>query len=102
MPIRRNVFALVCLLVLNLASYAAVPPSATLNAPASGATSSVGWTGGPYTAVVADPSTCTSVTCDTFTLNVTASSTFYSANPNYAVRVGINWASSNNDFDLYV
>jgi hypothetical protein len=35
-------------------------------------------------------------------LNVNASSTFYSANPNYAVRVGINWASSSNDFDLYV
>ncbi len=102
MIIRRTVFTLICLFALNLTVTAATPSSATLNTPSTGLSSSITWTGGPYTGVTADPSACTSVTCDTFTLNVNAASTFYSANPNYAVRVGINWASSTNDFDLYV
>ena len=28
--------------------------------------------------------------------------TFYSSNPNYSIQIGINWASSTNDFDLYI
>src|SRR3954451_24015521 len=101
---RRFGPAIFCLLVMILAlsSIASTPTSGTLNAPASGASSSVTWGGGPYTGATADPSACTSVTCDTFTLNVNVPGTFYSANPNYSVQVGINWSSNTNDFDVYV
>src|SRR5882724_2268673 len=101
---RRFWPAIFCLLVLVIAlsSIASTPTSGTLNAPASGQTSSVAWGGGPYTAVTADPSACTSVTCDSYTLNVNAPATFYSTNPNYSVQVGINWSSNTNDFDLYI
>ena len=102
MNVLRAALIVICLLVSSLVVSAATPSSGTLNAPAAGLTSSVNWTGGPYTAVTADPIACTSLTCDSFTLNVTASSTFYAANPNYAVRVGLSWANSTNDFDLYV
>lgn len=81
---------------------AATPPSATLNAPATGQTNSVSWSGGPFTGTTADPAACTSVTCDSFTLVVNVPSTFYSSNPGYAVHVKITWASSTNDFDLNV
>jgi hypothetical protein len=101
---RRFWPAIFCSLVLifALTSIASTPTSGTLNAPASGQTSSVVWGGGPYTAVTADPAACTSVTCDSYTLNVNVPTTFYSANPNYSVQVGINWTSNTNDFDLYV
>src|SRR5438270_567088 len=89
-------------LAIAFSSIASTPTSGTLNAPASGASSSVTWGGGPYTGATADPSACTSVTCDNYTLNVNVPSTFYSANPNYSVQVGINWSSNTNDFDLYV
>lgn len=83
--------------------FAATPTAGTLSQPPSGqTTASIAWSGGPYTGATADPSTCTTITCDTFALTVNISSTFYAANPNYAVKVGINWASSTNDFDLYV
>lgn len=91
------------ILAASLPLVAATPNSGTLNAPASGATSSaVTWSGGPYTGATADPSVCTSATCDTYTLNVNVPSTFYAANPNYSIQVGITWASNTNDFDLYV
>src|SRR6266850_4370813 len=101
---RRFWPAILCLLVLVIAlsSIASTPTSGTLNAPASGQTSSVAWGGGPYTAVTADPAACTSVNCDSYTLTVNVPATFYSANPNYAVQVGLNWPSSTSDFDLYV
>jgi len=101
---RRFWPAIFCLLVLVIAlsSIASTPTSGTLNAPASGQTSSVAWGGGPYTAVTADPAACTSVNCDSYTLTVNVPATFYSANPNYAVQVGLNWSSNTNDFDLYI
>ena len=101
---RRFWPAIFCLLVLVIAlsSIASTPTSGTLNAPASGQTSSVAWGGGPYTAVTADPAACTSVNCDSYTLNVNVPATFYSANPNYSVQVGLNWSSTTNDFDLYI
>lgn len=89
-----------CAFTLTLT--AATPNSGTLTAPATGQTSSVSWNGGPYSGATADPSTCTTVTCDSYALTVNASSTFYTSNPNYSVQVGINWASNTNDFDLYV
>ena len=83
--------------------FAATPTGGALNSPASaGQSSSVTWSGGPYTGATADPSVCTTVTCDSYTLNVNVPATFYSSNPNYTIQVGINWASSTNDFDLYV
>ena len=95
--------ALVVLSVLFASSaLAATPSSGTLNAPAAGQTSSLNWTGGPFTGATADPSLCSSVTCDTFTLTVNVPATFYSSNPNYAVHVRIDWASNTNDFDLNV
>ncbi len=99
---RLSVFVFAVCLFLTGFSPAAVPPSGILNAPASGSTSSVSWTGGPYTGATADPSVCSSLTCDTFTLNVNVPSTFYSSNPNYAVQISIGWASNTNDFDLYL
>ena len=92
----------ICLLAAAAPVFAAVPTAGTLIAPAAGQTSSLSWTGGPYTGATADPAACTTLTCDTFALTVNVPSTFYAANPNYAVKVGINWASSTNDFDLYV
>src|SRR6266481_4404409 len=98
---KRFVFVLLVLLVLTSA-FAATPNSGTLTAPANGQTSSVSWSGGPYTGATADPSLCSSITCDTYMLTVNVPSTFYSSNPNYAVQVGLNWPSSTSDFDLYV
>lgn len=82
--------------------FAATPSNGTLAAPASGQTSAVSWTGGPYTGATADPSVCTAATCDTYALAVNVPATFYAANPTYSIHVGITWASSTNDFDLYV
>src|SRR3982751_3332061 len=93
---------LTLVLVIALSSIASTPTSGTLNAPASGASSSVTWGGGPYTGATADPAACTTVTCDSYTLNVNVPATFYSANPNYSVQVAIKWSSNTNDFDLYV
>jgi hypothetical protein len=96
-------WALAVLVVLFCSfSLAATPAAATLNAPAAGQTASVAWSGGPYTGATPDPATCTSLTCDRFTLTVNVPSTFYSSNPNYVVQVGANWASNTNDFDVYV
>jgi hypothetical protein len=95
-------FFVIAILAIALSSIASTPTSGTLNAPASGASSSVTWGGGPYTGATADPSACTSVTCDNYTLNVNVPATFYSANPNYSVQVAINWSTNTNDFDLYV
>ncbi len=66
---------------------------------------SVTWTGGPFTAVTADPALCTSLTCDNFTLTVDVPPTFYQANPSYEIRVHVSWDTlfdDINDFDVYV
>jgi hypothetical protein len=83
-------------------AFGATPPSGTLAAPASGQTTSVTFSGGPFTGATATPAACTTLTCDSFTLTVNVPATFYSANPTYAVHVKINWGSSTNDFDLNV
>ncbi|HMC30053.1 MAG TPA: sialidase family protein [Candidatus Angelobacter sp.] len=82
--------------------FAATPSSGTLTAPAAGQTTSVSFGGGPLTGATASPAACTTLNCDTFTLTVNVPSTFYSANPTYAVHVKITWASNTNDFDLNV
>lgn len=93
---------LVAFLLMIHSAVAATPSSATLNAPTAGQTSSVAWSGGPFTGATADPAACTSITCDTFALTVNVPVTFYSSNPNYAVHVRVSWASNTNDFDLNV
>ncbi len=93
---------LVALMLIVSSAVAATPSSATLNAPAAGQTSSLAWSGGPFTGATASPAVCTSITCDTFALTVNVPATFYTSNPNYAVHVRINWASNTNDFDLNV
>jgi len=98
----RTVYVALCLLSVASCVFAATPISGTLTAPPSGQTSAVNWTGGPFTAATADPSLCTGATCDTYTLQVSVPSTFYSSNPQYVVQVGLNWSSNTNDFDLYV
>jgi hypothetical protein len=93
------------LLILALAvcpAFSATPSSGTLNAPAAGQTSSVSFSGGPFTGATATPAACTTLTCDTFALTVNVPATFYSSNPSYAIHVKINWASNTNDFDLNV
>jgi hypothetical protein len=89
-------------LFLSIPAFAATPDSGTLSAPATGQSATLTWTGGPFTGATADPSLCTNVTCDTYTLTVNVSSSFYADNPTYAVVVGLDWAASPNDFDLNV
>jgi len=97
----RLLAGLCCAISLQL--FAATPNGGTLNAPVSaGQSSTVTWSGGPYSGATADPSLCTTVTCDSYVLNVNLPATFYSSNPNYSIQIGINWASSTNDFDLYI
>lgn len=80
--------------------------SGTLTAPAAGGSSTLTWNGGPISGTygVGGVATiqCTTVTCDTYTLNLAVPSTFYAANPSYSVTVGANWASNLNDIDVYV
>ena len=83
----------------------AATSSGTLSAPKSGGTSTLTWSGGPLTGtngVGGVATECTSLTCDTYTLTVAVPATFYSANPNYAIHIAINWASNLNDLDVYV
>lgn len=94
--------ALVALALAVYPAFAATPSSGTLNAPAAGQTTTLSFSGGPFTGATATTAACTTLTCDTFTLTVNVPSTFYSSNPSYAVHVRINWASSTNDFDLNV
>lgn len=101
---KRRIFFTIAFTILffSLASVAATPGTGTLAPSSSGGASSISWTGGPYTAVTADPSLCTQFTCDEFLLTVNISSSFYTQNPDYSVRVHISWADEPNDFDLYV
>jgi hypothetical protein len=101
----KHKISLHVLLILMFAAssaFAATPSSGTLTAPSAGQTTSVSFSGGPFTGATPNPAACTTLNCDTFTLTVNVPSTFYSANPTYAVHVKINWASNTNDFDLNV
>jgi len=88
--------------VVTPSVFAATPSNGTLAAPAAGQTTSVPFSGGPFTGVTATPAACTTLNCDTFTLIVNVPASFYSANPTYAVHVRIDWGSNTNDFDLNV
>ncbi len=96
--------AVTAILLLALpALYAATPTSGIIAT--AGATTT--WSGGPYTGLTPDnspvnTSLCTSLTCDTFNLFVNIPSNFYSTYPNYEVQIGINWASTLDEFDLFI
>src|SRR5438552_2150699 len=92
----------VALLALALLAAPVQRAEATGAGTISPTTPSVTWTGGPYTAVTADPSLCTPLTCDHYSLTVNVPATFYRNNPTYTVRVHISWESTPNDFDMYV
>lgn len=101
---RLAVLLCLCAAVL-VAPAAAATYSGTLNAPTSGSTASLSWSGGPMTGtngVGGVFTTCTSLTCDTYTLTVNVPATFYASNPGYSVQVSINWQSNLNDLDLYI
>lgn len=100
--IRLGGLMLLALALAVFPAFGATPASGTLAAPANSQTTSVPFSGGPFTGATATPAACTALTCDSFTLTVNVPSTFYSANPTYAVHVKINWGSSPNDFDLNV
>lgn len=102
MPLPRFLRFSALTLTLTLTCWAATPPSGSLNAPANGQTSSVSWTGGPYSGATADPTACTTLTCDTFPLTVNVPSTYYSSNPTASVLISIKWAANTTDFDLYL
>lgn len=85
--------------LLPSATFASTPSSGTLNDSATSLT----WSGGPYTAVTVDPVLCidASVNCDTFALNFGVPADYWDAHEGN-VTVAINWASSSDDFDLYI
>jgi len=89
--------------VLPSATFASTPTAGTLNAPAGNGSSTVTWSGGPYTVATPDPLLCvdSSLNCDTFALTLNVPSNYWDTHEGN-VTVEINWASSNNDFDLYV
>lgn len=82
---------------------AANPAAGTLNAPSGSGITSVSWTGGPYTVVTPDPAAClnSAVNCDEFTLTLNAPGNYWDTHEGN-VTIEINWASSSNDFDLFV
>src|SRR5215469_13726896 len=45
---------------------------------------------------------CNATVCDLYNLVVNVPSTFYAANPNFAIHVSASWSSSLNEYDLYI
>src|SRR6267143_1329467 len=86
------------MLVAGLPAFAATPANGTLV----GAATTVSWSGGPYTAVATDTSSCTTLNCDTFYLVVNTPANFFSANPTDEVQIRITWLGATNEFDLYL
>lgn len=102
---QRSVYVFLLGMVLLTLPLWSATFSGTLTAPAPGGTSSLNWNGGPLTGtngVGGVFTTCTSMTCDTYTLTVNVPAAFYSANPRYGVRVTIQWGSNINDLDLFI
>src|SRR5258708_34710476 len=94
---QRSVYVFLLGMVLLTLPLWSATFSGTLTAPAPGGTSSLSWNGGPLTGTNGGGgvfTTCTSMTCDTYTRTGNVPSAFYSANPSYAVRVTIQWGSN--------
>jgi hypothetical protein len=68
----------VAVLAGALPAFSATPASGSL----SGTATAVNWSGGPYTAVATDTSSCTTLNCDTFYLTVNTPSGFFASLPN--------------------
>ena len=79
---------------------ASTPGSTTLS-PSDTGTSSVTWSGGPYSGVVPDPSACTDATCDTHTVTLNVPDDYWDTHTG-SVKVDISWDLASDDFDLYV
>src|SRR5947208_10509566 len=79
------------------------PAAGTLNAPQGNGTTAVAWSGGPYTVATPDPALCvaSSLNCDTYSLTINVPANYWDTHEG-GVAVEINWASSSDDFDLYV
>src|SRR5438309_617048 len=89
---------------LGPAARAATPPSAMIT----DTQPSTSWQGMFYTlAFTADPAQCPgsvdtlNLVCDHFYLNINLPSTFWQTHTG-SVAITIQWASSDNDFDLYI
>ncbi len=76
-------------------------PSTTTLRPDDSGTSRVTWTGGPYTGAVLAPESCTATTCDTHRVDLEIPADHWASNEG-GVEVAIRWASSSDDYDLYV
>jgi len=95
----RNILLLVsALLTATAPAFSATPASGTL----AGATTPVNWSGGPFTAVATDTSSCTTLNCDTFYLSVNTPIKFFTSNPIDEVQIRITWQGASNEFDLYL
>ena len=80
---------------------ASSPAATTLSPSATGDTSSVTWTGGPYTGAVLAPESCTSTTCDSHDVTLSIPTTYWDSHTG-GVKVSIAWTSGSDDYDLYV
>ncbi len=80
---------------------ASSPQSTTLSPAEGGGSSSVAWSGGPYTGFVADPAACTDATCDAHSMTLNVPADYWDTHQG-TVKVDITWGLSSDDFDLYV
>ena len=105
---RMAVFIIVALLgsLLPTAMLAATPGSATLDPPQGDGTTTVTWTGGPYTMASPHSALClpadVNVNCDTFSFTINAPPDFWETHEGKGVVVEIKWAKTSDDFDLFV
>jgi len=86
------------MLAIGPPAHSATPANGTL----SGTANPVNWSGGPYTAVATDTSSCTTLNCDTFFLNINTPAGFFTTNSNDEVQIRITWQGVTNEFDLYL
>jgi len=97
-PFMKALLAALIPLGAGFSAYGATPASGVL----SGTTGAVSWSGGPFTAVATDTSSCTAVNCDTFFLNLSTPAGFFTTHPNDEVQIRITWQGTTNEFDLYL
>lgn len=95
--------AVTVLASLTLTSFAgaSTPSGSTLGPSPTGETSSVTWTGGPFTGAVLTPEACTASTCDTHSVDLTIPQDYWDSHSG-RVSIDITWTSSSDDYDLYV
>jgi hypothetical protein len=97
-PSTRGLLSLFAMLVAGFPAFSATPASGSLSSTAT----PVSWTGGPYTTVATDTTSCTALNCDTFYLTINVSTGFYTTYPNDEVQIRITWQGTTNEFDLYL